>query len=275
MKSLLSLFFIIVLISSSLVSYALNSGDGEVANYNFGAILRLDIFGNQAKLLSPAGGIASNLEVLVTETHNLYINFDGPPNIALVDSSLKLAMGLLNNKNPDIFLNIRGNFTGGVQAFSFIPLTLSIEDVELYVAGDVVSGTHLLGVALILPVGHILKINNRERQLVLTSTIGIRGNSAAPENERLYPAMQLKLKFLESNNRGENRVSFSAYSSFLYDLNNKANLDEKKGTFGVAVNNIIGLGTQVVVEGAYSKLNANDQKSETGSIIFFVGSNML
>lgn len=183
-------------------------------------------------------------------------------------------MGATSNKNLDFFLNLRGNLTVGVQLLSLIPLTLSIEDVELYLAGDEVKETYLLGVALVLPVGHIFGINTNKRQTVLTSTLGTRGNSTAPGSDKSWPAMQLKLRFLESDSRGENRVSFSAYSSFLYDLSERANFYERKGSLGLAVNNLVGFGTQVGVEGSYTNLKANSAKNEAGSIIFFLGGDM-
>lgn len=69
------IFFLLILTFLSLTLHAKNNGDGLIVdhNYGFGAGLRLDIFRDQAKLYSQAGGIAANLEVLITETHYPYI----------------------------------------------------------------------------------------------------------------------------------------------------------------------------------------------------------
>lgn len=285
MRYLILSIILIFITSFIFLSFAYENynGNGSAFDYNLGSSLRLEIFGHDTKVSSYAGGAAVNLELLETNNLNSNASLNGIQGIFFIDANLKITMGAINGKNINYFYNMRGNITAGIQAYSLIPLTLSFEDCENYMTNDGLRGTHLVGTALLVPIGNILKINTNERQLVLTTTLGARVNNTVSHNEGSWPAIQIKIRFLDSNRNPKNRsqdskyeimadeVGFSAYSALLFDLSNRKSFEEKKSATGVAINNFIGAGTQIGFEAIYSEFKLNDNIFKSNSIIFFAG----
>lgn len=246
--------------------------DGVAYDHNTGGAFRLDVTKNGAELYKQGEsiGVWSNFELFATgiNTEKRHITF--------VDVNLKSMMGLQTGEDDYNFLfNLRGNISGGVQAYSLIPLTLAFEDAELDVSGGDVKGTYLFGSALLVPIGHILKFNRENRQLAMTLSLGVRENKMVAHDEGTYPAMQVKIRFLNSPGAPSiKNIPLSLYASMLFDISKKENLSEKKGSFGFAVNNLLGKGSQIGVEGSHTKLSIGDKKEEISSMIFFIGSDL-
>jgi hypothetical protein len=153
-------------------------------------------------------------------------------------------------------LNFQGHISAGLQAYNFIPLNLTVEDIDMTVADGQTRSRGLWGSTL-----YVLATGNNDRTILLGSTFGTRRDRHGSR-----PGVQPKLRILTED-----------YSLELAVLRSSGGgLTERQIRGSLARNHLWANGSQIGLQFRYNEMDFRDGAAtvEASEVLLYMGHNL-